>query len=133
MDQEPPAPNDHDPLAADNERQTREEQTPWGRGVFALAVGLTLGYAGIVAPLQDAANHVEVVSYFPKGVLLIPFALVVGIAYTFFGKQALRWFGPFEKPTLVGWLALAACLVMGVTLYAWFTIKLKSYGYVDSR
>jgi hypothetical protein len=85
-------------------------------GVVLLVAGLACLYLGVIDPPVSGGDDVLL---FSKAVALVPFALVYGIAYTFFTVRATLILGKRNRPTRIGWVVIAGLACAGLALLIW--------------
>lgn len=103
-------------------------------GVGLILLGCALAYWSIYEPLHLAQTGAAEVSYQFKGVLIVPFGFVAGLAYLVGGEKIdphLRQPGG-QRPTVLGMVVTAAALGLGGLLYWWFSQQLTAMGYVEA-
>ena len=85
-------------------------------GIVLLVAGLAGLYLAVIDPLMT--GNAEIAARF-KVALLIPVALVYGVAYTFFTTRATLILGRRNKPTRIGWIAIGGLVCAGLALHIW--------------
>lgn len=102
-------------------------------GVGFIALAALAAYWAIYEPMELAKHGAAEVSYRMKGVLVVPMALVLGLAYVAGGEKAdtlLRQPGG-QRPTKWGIVLAVAGVGLGGLLYWWFENQLTAMGYVQ--
>jgi hypothetical protein len=115
------------PAMEDARRPDRLEGRPAGVGLLVAAA--ILSYISLFQPLAEAAEHRARITYSIKGIVLIPFAAIMGLIYTVMGRAATNIFGSRRKFKPAGTVAMVLLFGLGILLYVAFESKLREMGY----
>ena len=85
-------------------------------GVVLLVAGLACLYLGVIDPLAGGGGENPILR---MATVLVPLALVYGVAYTFFTRRATLVLGRRNRPTRVGWIVIAGLACAGLALLIW--------------
>lgn len=98
-------------------------------GAVLVVVAVALAWLCIYDPIQEARHGAESISTSLKGVILIPYAYILGPTYLLFPGMALRLFGlPHDRKGAM--YALSVLLgAAGFLLYWLLSTELKAMGY----
>lgn len=106
-----------------------------GAGVLLIAVGCILAYWAVYEPLELARTGAAEISYRMKGVFVVPFGFLFGLAYLIGGAKAdtlLRVQDGGQRLTKWGWGLAIVSVALGGLVYWWFDNQLTALGYVQA-
>jgi hypothetical protein len=101
-------------------------------GVLLVLCGGVLVYLTIYLPLQQARAHAAHLTLSDKGVWLPPVMALIGLLVIVFPRMSTFdtvLVNQNKKLSLVGWLAVAVLLAIGLGVQLWFNSQLKALGY----
>jgi len=101
-------------------------------GVLLILCAAVLIYLSIYLPLHQARAHAAHLTVSDRGVWLPPDMVLIGLLVIVFPKVTTFdtvLVNQKKKLSLVGWLLVAALLVIGFGVQLWFNSQLKALGY----
>lgn len=98
-------------------------------GVLLLAIGLVLGWHGVLRPIENAWAGVAEVSYQPNVFLLVPASLIFGFGFALYGERLNYRNAEKQTLTALGWLMFAVVAVLTAVGFGWFKLQISAVGY----
>lgn len=102
-------------------------------GVLLLAIGIVLGWHGVLRPMEKAWAGVAEVNYQPNVFLLVPASLIFGLGFALYGERLNYRNAERQTLTALGWLMFAVVAVLTAGGYWYFKQQLAAVGYQSTR
>ncbi|CAN5254766.1 hypothetical protein BH11PSE2_BH11PSE2_18790 [soil metagenome] len=98
-------------------------------GAASLAIGLGVGWWGILGPIRAAQAHAAEVSYETKIFVLVPCLLVFGLFFLIGGDRWAYRDVARQRPTAIGWVLLVAVAAISAATFFGLQHTFAQLGY----
>lgn len=102
-------------------------------GVLLLAIGIVLGWHGVLRPLEKAWAGVPEVNYQPNAFLLVPASLIFGLGFALYGERLNYRNAEKQTLTALGWVMFAVVALLTAAGFWYFKQQLSAVGYQSTR
>lgn len=102
-------------------------------GVVLLAIGMVLGWHGVLRPLEKAWSGVSEVNYQPNAFLLVPASFIFGLGFALYGERLNYRNAEKQTLTALGWVMFAVVALLTAGGFWYFKQQLSAIGYQSTR
>jgi len=98
-------------------------------GLVLLAIGVGAGWYLVLRPYRDAWAGATEISYSLKAFVIVPFCLVLGLAFTVLGRRFDYRDAERKRLKPLGWATFVLIAILSGAGYWWFKTQFELLGF----